>query len=185
MTTCKHCGPGIGHNGDGTARPLRPVPKPPGEPVSHCVCPFPRTLCPRCEHDCYACVSAELATGSALPLPGPPDDMAWQWAKVALDAARAERDDARRDLAEARTALASMTAHAKRLEELSFDARAALAAMTTRERDEARARLAVTVGALERIADACDDNTTEYGTIADIARAALAPTGAPPAKEPT
>ena len=26
----------------------------------HCICPFPRTLCPKCPYDCYTCGSAAL-----------------------------------------------------------------------------------------------------------------------------
>ncbi len=154
----------------------RPAPgKLPGEPVPVCVCPFPRPLCPHCDQQCLACTRAALSQagdvlGSALPLPGPP--IGWI-------------QSLRRDLAEARTALASRDA--------TIALERAVTETAAEENEQLRARLAVTVGALERIGKHAHHHPgcrgsgkylvcSEYCPVG-IARAALAPTGAPPAKE--
>ncbi len=76
----------------------------------------------------------------------------------------------RRDLAEARTALASKEAEMRAWE---VDIR------------QLSARLAVTVGALERIAGDKVGAVLNWWQCREVARAALAPTGAPAAKETT
>ncbi len=151
-----------------------PLPGPPALPatckhgkVDHCL---------RCDVE-FACES--LLTGSAAPADYPCDHGITGPCRICCTVGRelvAAKEDhetiaaLRRDLAEARTELAAKEAEMRAWE---VDMR------------QLGARLAVTVGALERIGKLPDRCREGEDCPLAIARAALAPTGAPTAKETT
>ncbi len=212
---------------------LHPVSKPPGEPVPREIEPTQVDAGHRSRHRigyvsssaCFYCTAKageecrdepDRRPGSALPLPGPPDDGKLpDWAKRHIRAATAKAVELRdenaalsRDLAAARTALVEAQRDAEWAEfwrighgrwrewadgivtKAELDAngngdapvRESIAARIT----ALEARLAVTVGALEHTPCIATCAECRERIAADVAaaRAALAPTGAPPAKEP-
>ncbi len=209
-----YCTPGCRDAG----KPLHPVSKPPGEPPHEVPPPTPRAICTHPGFDesgrCHTCgdvvalavpcgfaktMSAMSAPGSALPLPGPSELQTGDecpmckrpvWAgKCGRSPMEGECDEPggtectlRRNLAEARTALAEERDIARRYARQLEDRACDIA--------DLRARLAVTVGALERangllrryLYDGCACIDLSEGDCAICAEtlAALAPTGAPP-----